>query len=97
MGVKRLEALREIMIIPDLARVAVLWTNLADAAEQLRETDRAAQALGIAIVRIEVNAPGVKPHRRIALGEDSLVELPQTRKLIAQAAHFGMHLADDVL
>ena len=57
MGVKRLEALREIMIIPDLARVAVLWTNLADAAEQLRETDRAAQALGIAIVRIEVNAP----------------------------------------
>jgi len=43
MGVKRLGVLRE--IIPDLARVAVLWTNLPDAAEQLRETDRAAQAL----------------------------------------------------
>ena len=37
MGVKRPEVLRE--IIPDLARVAVLWTNLADAAEQLREID----------------------------------------------------------
>jgi putative tryptophan/tyrosine transport system substrate-binding protein len=52
---KRLEVLREIIL--DLARVAVLWTNRADAAEQLRETDRAAHALGIAIVRIEVNAP----------------------------------------
>ena len=55
MGAKRLEVLREIM--PDLSRVAVLWTNRADVAEQLRETDRAARALGIAIVRIEVNAP----------------------------------------
>jgi putative tryptophan/tyrosine transport system substrate-binding protein len=51
---KRLEVLREIIL--DLARVAVLWTNRADAAEQLRETDRAAHALGIAVVRIEVNA-----------------------------------------
>jgi hypothetical protein len=33
MGVKRLEVLGE--IIPDLARVAELWTNRADATEQL--------------------------------------------------------------
>ena len=32
-------------IIPDLARVAVPWTNRADAAEQLREIDRVAHAL----------------------------------------------------
>jgi hypothetical protein len=29
-----------------------LWTNRADAAEQMRETDRVAHALGIAIVRM---------------------------------------------
>jgi hypothetical protein len=44
MGVKRLEVLRE--IIPDLARVAVLWANLPDAASSCarliarRERDR---------------------------------------------------------
>jgi hypothetical protein len=31
----------------------------------------------------------VQPHRRIALGEDSVVERPQTRKLVAHAAVRG--------
>jgi putative tryptophan/tyrosine transport system substrate-binding protein len=52
---KRLEVLRK--IVPDLSRVAVLWINRAAAGEQLRLTDQAARALGIAIVPVEVNAP----------------------------------------
>jgi hypothetical protein len=37
-----------------LVRVAVLWTNCADGAEQLRETDRGAHALGIAMFQAVV-------------------------------------------
>src|SRR5215471_4646762 len=40
---------------------------------------------------------GVQPHRRIALGEDSVVEHPQPRKLVAHAAHLGVNLVDHVL
>jgi ABC-type uncharacterized transport system substrate-binding protein len=50
MGVKRLEVLRE--IIPE----AVLWTQSCRCCRAAAR-DRAAHALGIAIVRIEVNAP----------------------------------------
>jgi hypothetical protein len=35
--------------------------------------------------------------RRIALGEDSVVEHPQPRKLVADAAHLGVNFGDHVL
>jgi hypothetical protein len=54
MGAKRLEVPRE--IIPDLARVACCGPIVPMLPSRLRETDRAAHAPGIAIVRIEVNA-----------------------------------------
>jgi len=39
----------------------------------------------------------VQPHGRIALGEDSVVERPQTRKLDTNGAHLGVNLGYHVL
>jgi putative ABC transport system substrate-binding protein len=52
MSGKRLELLRE--IVPDLTRVAVLWSRQVPYHfALLHETDEAAQALGVALVPIE--------------------------------------------
>src|SRR5215468_1608524 len=47
--------------------------------------------------RLRGYTPLVKPHRRIALGEDTVVEHPQTRKLVADAAHLGVNFGGHIL
>ena len=56
LGGKRLELLKE--LLPGLSRVAVLW-NAANpyAANVFRETERAAQTLGIEVQSLEVRGP----------------------------------------
>src|SRR5919198_5042299 len=57
LGGKRLELLKE--VLPRMARVAVLW-NAANPYPALvfKETERAAQTLGIAVQFLEVRGPG---------------------------------------
>jgi putative tryptophan/tyrosine transport system substrate-binding protein len=56
LGAKRLELLRE--VIPDLARVAVLWSSAnAVKVAEWTETERAARTLGMHLQSLEVNEP----------------------------------------
>ena len=67
LAAKRIELLKE--IVPGLTRVAILWNSAnPGTALQVREAERASQALGIGVNGVEVRGPGDLDHafQRIA-------------------------------